>query len=283
MARPPPNYPDSHYGRGYVPDGEDWSRDPTWQTGGSGNNGVLTYPNLFTPYPDVSPDRQRGRPTGQDYTPVGLTRISEDPVMYDEDLHSFTESDFGYQSIPQPHWKTSSEFGLIRRDVAGRDEVLQHAHFELTKLKTQFFDTAESWSGFYGSENASMFSPRSICPAIHSIYVPTCTIRFASYLSTCPLAYVLISPSQLVDPTGVAADTPHWPSPPTRILNALKAFAVTTFVTDRFHIGTVTSVTHHQFASVLLVSVTLLAPPQNVGPLALASSHPHDSSIHTPP
>lgn len=34
MVRPPPHYPDSHYGRGY---GEEyWSRDPTWRTGGSG-------------------------------------------------------------------------------------------------------------------------------------------------------------------------------------------------------------------------------------------------------
>lgn len=74
-----------------------------------------------------------------------LTRISEDPVvMYDEDLRSFIESDFGYQAIPRPRRKTGSGFSLIKRDVADEDEVLQRARFELTKLETQFFDAAKA-------------------------------------------------------------------------------------------------------------------------------------------
>lgn len=74
-----------------------------------------------------------------------LTRISEDPVvMYDEDLRSFIESDFGYQPIPRPRRKTSSGFSLIKRDVADEDEILQRARFELTKLETQFFDAAKA-------------------------------------------------------------------------------------------------------------------------------------------
>ncbi|KAI6135050.1 Vps5 C terminal like-domain-containing protein [Pisolithus croceorrhizus] len=74
-----------------------------------------------------------------------LTRISEDPVvMYDEDLRSFIESDFGYQPIPRPRRKASSGFSLIKRDVADEDEVLQRARFELTKLETQFFDAAKA-------------------------------------------------------------------------------------------------------------------------------------------
>lgn len=43
MVRPPPHYPDSHYGRGYVPGGEEyWSRDPTSRTGGSGHDVMST-------------------------------------------------------------------------------------------------------------------------------------------------------------------------------------------------------------------------------------------------
>ncbi|KAI6047515.1 Vps5 C terminal like-domain-containing protein [Pisolithus marmoratus] len=74
-----------------------------------------------------------------------LSRICEDPVvMYDEDLRSFIESDFGYQPMPRPRRKTSSGFSLIKRDVADEDEVLQRARFELTKLETQFFDAAKA-------------------------------------------------------------------------------------------------------------------------------------------
>ncbi|KAI6035047.1 Vps5 C terminal like-domain-containing protein [Pisolithus orientalis] len=74
-----------------------------------------------------------------------LTRICEDPVvMYDEDLRSFIESDFGYQPMPRPRRKTGSGFSLIKRDVADEDEVLQRARFELTKLETQFFDAAKA-------------------------------------------------------------------------------------------------------------------------------------------
>lgn len=42
MVRPPPHYPDSHYGRGYVPGGEEWSRVPTWRAGGPGRDVAST-------------------------------------------------------------------------------------------------------------------------------------------------------------------------------------------------------------------------------------------------
>ncbi|KAH7887548.1 Vps5 C terminal like-domain-containing protein [Phlebopus sp. FC_14] len=74
-----------------------------------------------------------------------LTRICEDPiVIHDEDLRSFIESDFGYQPMPRPRRKTSSGFGLIRRNIPDEDEHLQRARFELTKLETQFFDAAKA-------------------------------------------------------------------------------------------------------------------------------------------
>ena len=74
-----------------------------------------------------------------------FTRICEDPILiYDEDLRSFIESDFGYQPNPRPRRKGSSGFSLIRRGVPDEDEVLQRARFELTKLETQFFDAAKA-------------------------------------------------------------------------------------------------------------------------------------------
>ena len=65
-------------------------------------------------------------------------------MIHDEDLRSFIESDFGYQPTPRPRRKTSSGFGLIRRGVPDEDEDLQRARFELTKLESQFFDTAKA-------------------------------------------------------------------------------------------------------------------------------------------
>lgn len=74
-----------------------------------------------------------------------ITRVCEDPILInDEDLRSFIESDFGYQPTPRPRRKTSSGFGLIRRGVPDEDEDLQRARFELTKLETQFFETAKA-------------------------------------------------------------------------------------------------------------------------------------------
>ncbi|KAF5333555.1 hypothetical protein D9611_002584 [Ephemerocybe angulata] len=74
-----------------------------------------------------------------------FARICEDGILLsDEDVRSFIESDFGYQPTPRPRRKTSSGFSLIRRSVPDEDEELQKARFELTKLETQFFDTAKA-------------------------------------------------------------------------------------------------------------------------------------------
>ncbi|GLB34033.1 putative vps5 C terminal like protein [Lyophyllum shimeji] len=74
-----------------------------------------------------------------------ITRVCEDLILlYDEDLRSFIENDFGYQPTPRPRRKTSSGFGLMRRGVPDEDEELQRARFELTKLEGQFFDTAKA-------------------------------------------------------------------------------------------------------------------------------------------
>lgn len=74
-----------------------------------------------------------------------FTRVCEDPILLgDEDVRSFIESDFGYQPTPRPRRKTSSGFSLIRRTVPDEDEELQRARFELTKLETQFFETAKA-------------------------------------------------------------------------------------------------------------------------------------------
>ncbi|KAH9077026.1 hypothetical protein EDB83DRAFT_2644043 [Lactarius deliciosus] len=68
-----------------------------------------------------------------------FTRVCEDMILvYDEELRSFIESDFGYQPTPRPKRKTSSGFSLIRR------HELQLARFELTKLEGQFFDAAKA-------------------------------------------------------------------------------------------------------------------------------------------
>ncbi|KIY69724.1 vacuolar protein sorting-associated protein vps17 [Cylindrobasidium torrendii FP15055 ss-10] len=74
-----------------------------------------------------------------------MSRVCEDTILiYDEDLRSFVESDFGYQPTPRPRKKTSSGFGIMRRGVPDEDEELQRARFELTKLEGQFFDTAKA-------------------------------------------------------------------------------------------------------------------------------------------
>ncbi|KAF9568993.1 hypothetical protein CPC08DRAFT_813168 [Agrocybe pediades] len=74
-----------------------------------------------------------------------ITRVCEDPILlYDEDVRSFIESDFGYQPTPKPRRKTSSGFSIIRRGVPDEDEELQRARFELTKLEGQFFETAKA-------------------------------------------------------------------------------------------------------------------------------------------
>jgi hypothetical protein len=74
-----------------------------------------------------------------------ITRVCEDPILlHDEDVRSFIENDFGYQPTPRPRRKTSGGFSLIRRGVPDEDEELQRARFELTKLETQFFDTAKA-------------------------------------------------------------------------------------------------------------------------------------------
>ncbi|KAI0307029.1 Vps5 C terminal like-domain-containing protein [Multifurca ochricompacta] len=74
-----------------------------------------------------------------------FTRVCEDMILvYDEELRSFIESDFGYQPTPRPKRKTSSGFSLIRRHVPDEDEELQRARFELTKLEGQFFDSAKA-------------------------------------------------------------------------------------------------------------------------------------------
>ena len=74
-----------------------------------------------------------------------FTRVCEDMILvYDEELRSFVESDFGYQPTPRPKRKTSSGFSLIRRHVPDEDEELQRARFELTKLEGHFFDSAKA-------------------------------------------------------------------------------------------------------------------------------------------
>ncbi|KAI9513252.1 Vps5 C terminal like-domain-containing protein [Russula earlei] len=74
-----------------------------------------------------------------------FTRVCEDTILvYDEELRSFVESDFGYQPTPRPKRKTSSGFSLMRRRVPDEDEELQRARFELTKLEGQFFDAAKA-------------------------------------------------------------------------------------------------------------------------------------------
>ncbi|KAI0832621.1 Vps5 C terminal like-domain-containing protein [Trametes gibbosa] len=74
-----------------------------------------------------------------------LTRICEDPILiHEEELRSFVENDFGYQPTPNTRKKASGGFSLIRRGVPDEDEELQRARFELTKLETQFFDTAKA-------------------------------------------------------------------------------------------------------------------------------------------
>ncbi len=74
-----------------------------------------------------------------------FTRVCEDMILvYDEELRSFIESDFGYQPTPRPKRKTSSGFSLIRRHVPDEDEELQLARFELTRLEGQFFDSAKA-------------------------------------------------------------------------------------------------------------------------------------------
>jgi hypothetical protein len=74
-----------------------------------------------------------------------FTRVCEDMILvYDEELRSFVESDFGYQPTPRPKRKTSSGFSLMRRHVPDEDEELQRARFELTKLEGQFFDSAKA-------------------------------------------------------------------------------------------------------------------------------------------
>jgi len=74
-----------------------------------------------------------------------FTRVCEDMILvYDEELRSFIESDFGYQPTPRPKRKASSGFSLLRRHVPDEDEELQRARFELTKLEGQFFDAAKA-------------------------------------------------------------------------------------------------------------------------------------------
>jgi len=74
-----------------------------------------------------------------------ITRVCEDPILlHDEDLRAFIESDFGYQPTPRPRKRASSGFSLIRRNVPDEDEELQRARFELTKLESQFFETAKA-------------------------------------------------------------------------------------------------------------------------------------------
>ncbi|KAH9965789.1 Vps5 C terminal like-domain-containing protein [Russula dissimulans] len=74
-----------------------------------------------------------------------FTRVCEDMILvYDEELRSFIESDFGYQPTPRPKRKASSGFSLLRRHVPDEDEELQRARFELTKMEGQFFDAAKA-------------------------------------------------------------------------------------------------------------------------------------------
>lgn len=74
-----------------------------------------------------------------------FTRTCEDMILvYDEELRSFVESDFGYQPTPRPKRKTSSGFSLVRRRVPDEDEELQRARFELTRMEGQFFDAAKA-------------------------------------------------------------------------------------------------------------------------------------------
>ncbi|KAH9948396.1 Vps5 C terminal like-domain-containing protein [Amylocystis lapponica] len=74
-----------------------------------------------------------------------LTRICEDPILlYEEEVRSFIESDFGYQPTPNTRRRASSGFSLVRTRVPDEDEELQRARFELTKLETQYFEAAKA-------------------------------------------------------------------------------------------------------------------------------------------
>ncbi|KAF8521831.1 Vps5 C terminal like-domain-containing protein [Gautieria morchelliformis] len=74
-----------------------------------------------------------------------LTRICEDPILLqDEEVRSFIDSDFGYQPTIRARRKTNSGFSLMKRGVPDEDEELQRARFELTRLETQYFDSAKS-------------------------------------------------------------------------------------------------------------------------------------------
>ncbi|THH13640.1 hypothetical protein EW146_g6600 [Bondarzewia mesenterica] len=74
-----------------------------------------------------------------------LSRVCDDSILlHEEELRSFIESDFGYQPTPRTKRKTSSGFGLMRRNVPDEDEELQRARFELTKMEGQFFDAAKA-------------------------------------------------------------------------------------------------------------------------------------------
>ncbi|KDQ08900.1 hypothetical protein BOTBODRAFT_191510 [Botryobasidium botryosum FD-172 SS1] len=74
-----------------------------------------------------------------------FTRICEDPILLkEEELRSFIESDFGYQPTVRARRKAGSGFSLLRRGPPDEDHDLITARFELTRLETQFFETAKA-------------------------------------------------------------------------------------------------------------------------------------------
>ena len=90
-----------------------------------------------------------------------FTRVCNDPILLsEEEVRSFIESDFGvslliharvhgltalqYQPMPRPRRRTSSGFSLLVRRPPDEDELLAQARFELTKLETQYIETAKA-------------------------------------------------------------------------------------------------------------------------------------------
>jgi hypothetical protein len=49
-----------------------------------------------------------------------------------------------YQPMPRPRRRTSSGFSLLGRRPPDEDEQLARARFELTKLETQYIETAKA-------------------------------------------------------------------------------------------------------------------------------------------
>jgi hypothetical protein len=139
-----------------------------------------------------------------------FTRVCEDMILvYDEELRSFVESDFGYQPTPRPKRKTSSGFSLIRRHVPDEDEELQRARFELTKLEGQFFDSAKA---------LDRVSLARKCKSSFTYPIVTCFFLAHKYICLLPYSALSVAHSEMGNKlVNVATSETHPP-----IANALR-------------------------------------------------------------